>query len=118
MLKATTTESPRLPRKRPSDYPLLQFRCDEDTKTDIEIHIHRLAKVMKSDPRFDSFRMNDIYITCLNLGIDLLSKLIITDKKESSPLIDKIAKKTELRREIQWAKSKGIKLPRVKRSKQ
>lgn len=118
MLENTTTESKRLPRKRPSDYPLLQFRCDEVTKKDIELHIHRLARVMKKDPRFDSFRMNDIYITCINLGIDVFSGLIADDKKDNSLLLDKIVKKTELRRELQWAKSKGIKISSIKKQNQ
>ena len=107
MPKVKTEELPRFRRRQPSEYPLVQFRSDKGTKAELEKGVESLIKILKKDPRFSRFRKNDIYMTCLDLGIDFLFTLATSKSEDSVKRVDRLVKKVHLRRELQWAKDKA-----------
>jgi hypothetical protein len=108
MPKKTTEDLPRFRRKLPSEYPLVQFRSDMKTKADIDERIELLIKVLKKDSRFKRFRKNDVYMTCLDLGISYFISLLKDHSKVSTAHIEQAVKKVHLRRELQWASDKKL----------
>lgn len=106
MPKVTSVEVPKFRRKKPTDYRLVQFRSDEKTKDDLEHKIELLSKILKKDSRFKRFRKNDVYITCLDLGINMLTHLIGDKSKTTDAKIQNLVQRIHIRRELQWANDK------------
>lgn len=118
MPKVPAQAVPRFQRKQPSDYRLVQFRSDSKTKFDLEKSVESLAKILKKDARFKRFRKNDIYITCLTIGISHLSRLVNTKDSKTDDLINQYVQFIEARRELQWANNKAPKSLSQKKFKQ
>jgi hypothetical protein len=118
MPKVPARAAPRFQRKQPSDYRLVQFRSDSKTKSDLEKSIESLARILKKDPRFKRFRKNDIYITCLTIGINHLSRLVNTKDPKADDIINQYVQFIETRRELQWANDKTPKALSQKKFKQ
>ncbi|MCK5883898.1 MAG: hypothetical protein KAG61_09430 [Bacteriovoracaceae bacterium] len=63
-------------KKNKSDYPIMAFRVDEDSKSELMAEVDRLTNLYNDNVRDDEylFRKNDIIIEALREGLKLLCK--------------------------------------------